>query len=73
MNQRRHRAPGLARLWRQTLVSEQEQVAALCGIQFESAREVVEKGRGHADVPPLLKPGVPRQTNPGQRGHLLAA
>ncbi|MNF88670.1 hypothetical protein D3C84_711690 [compost metagenome] len=73
VDQRRHHAPGQARFWRQALMSQQEQVAPLGGIQLERSREVVEEGGGHADVPPLLQPGVPGQSHPSQGSDLLAA
>ncbi|MCY1514345.1 hypothetical protein D9M68_488770 [compost metagenome] len=72
MDQWRDHAPGASGLRRQALMGQQEQVTALGGIQLERPREVIEEGRGHADVPPLFQPGVPGQPHSRQRGDLLA-
>ena len=52
---------------------EIEEMDALGGAQCQHARERVEHGRRRRDIPALLQPRVPRQTDPGERGELLAA
>ena len=69
----RNHAPRLARLWRQALMGQQEQMATFCRIELERARQVLEKCRRYADIPALLQPGVPGQPHPSERGHLLSS
>jgi len=48
-------------------------VSPLGRIEFENAREIVEKAGGDADVSPLFKPCVPAKSDAGEGGHLLAS
>lgn len=72
LHQRRHLTPGLARLDRRALVSQQEQMAPLRRVQLQRSRQVVEKGRRHADLAPLLQPGVPGHSHSRERRDFIA-
>ncbi|MNI55568.1 hypothetical protein D3C73_1105270 [compost metagenome] len=50
---------------------KQIKMAAFGGVQLQHARQVFQEGGRHADVAALLKPRVPGQAYPGQRGDLL--
>ena len=71
MNERWHDTPGFARLWRVPMMRQQKKMPSFGGVQLQRARQIFEESRRYADLSPLLQPGVPGQSYPGENCDFL--